>query len=346
MLQALLDLDLLETGPLQLDAPCLYWSTEGNSRKLGLVVPLLNGKVLPWYPWNCGRYLFWCYCWPSFHVCYEWVLESIILTFPPLSLFGWCASREPLQKDCCFFVIVEKTSLKFYLLLAVLKPFIKYKLFFFNKYLVFFKVLFCFPGISGNFFQGIKTPCIVHEILLQAWSSNITIWSKFVSETSTCSKRELLTFSTAVQTLNKGPITSSNFCCSLTKLETTATTRLPVLLWNIRSLINSSIFLSRWRGTDFSTKMLSCKSFSGINLQKLSFVFLERFSGRSHLNSSCCGTVRNLLKSTYSPSLFSETSLSLSASNLRFLEDFSLAAWVAKNPDVNIPRTKRAFNVK
>ena len=79
--------------------------------------------------------------------------------------------------------------------------------------------------------------------------------------------------------------------------------------------------------------MLSYKSFSGLNLLKKSFVYLAKFSGRSHLKSSCFGTAQNLLKSAYSSSSFSENLLSLSASSLRFLEDFSLIASVAENPD-------------
>ena len=138
-----------------------------------------------------------------------------------------------------------------------------------------------------------------------------------------------------IQTFDKGPITSSDFCSSLAKFEFVATSRLPALFSNIRSLINSSIFLGGWRlrRTGFSTKMLSCKCFSGINLLKWSFMYLAKFSGRSHLNSSCFGTARNLLKSTNLFKSVSETSLSLSVSSRRFREGFSLAASVAENPD-------------
>ena len=191
---------------------------------------------------------------------------------------------------------------------------------FFNKYLIFyFKELLRFPGISTtvNWFRALKR--LAYEILLKAWPSNITVRFKFVrmsgSETSTCSKEELLAYSTMVQTLDEGPITSSNFCCNLTTFESAATSMLPALFSNIRFLINSSIFLGGWRlrGTRFSTKMLSCKSFSGINLLKWSFVYLAKFYGRFHLNSLCFGTAQNLLKSAYSSSTFSKTSLSLTA---------------------------------
>ena len=136
----------------------------------------------------------------------------------------------------------------------------------------------------------------MYKILLKTWPSNITIWSKFVrilsSETFICSKQELVVFSDMVQTFDKGFRTSSNFCCSLTKFESAATSRLPAFFSNIRSLINLSIFLGGWRlrGPGFSTKMVPCKSFPGINLLKWSFVYLAKVSGRSHLNSSCFGT--------------------------------------------------------
>ena len=86
---------------------------------------------------------------------------------------------------------------------------------------------------------------------LKTWPSNIIVLSKFAriscSETSTRSKRELYALSTVVKTLYKGPIASSNFGCCLTKFEPAATTKLPALFSNIRSLINSSIFLVGWR---------------------------------------------------------------------------------------------------
>ena len=65
-------------------------------------------------------------------------------------------------------------------------------------------------------------------------------------------------------------LASTSFCGSLTKFESAATSRLPVLLSSIRSLINSFTFQGewRWRGTGFSTKVLSCKSFSRISLLK------------------------------------------------------------------------------
>ena len=215
------------------------------------VVLLLNGKVLlPQYSWNCGQYLFWCCCWPGFYVCCEWYLESTILTFYSLPLFRWCPCRGPLRKCCCLLVIVEKTSLGFCLVLT-------------------FRNCFVFLGSPVICFRPLK--CHIYKIL-KAWPSNITGWSKFIrisgSETSTCLKRELLTFSTVVQTLNKGPITLSDFCSSLIKFESVATSRLPALFSNIRPLIKLSIFPDRWRltGTGFTTKMLSNKSFSGINL--------------------------------------------------------------------------------
>ena len=75
------------------------------------------------------------------------------------------------------------------------------------------------------------------------------------------------------------------------------------------------------------------KYFSGINLLNKSLLYLAKFSGRYHLNSSCFGTVRDLFKSAYSLYSVSETSLSLSVSSLRFFEGFSLAASVPENPD-------------
>ena len=42
------------------------------------------------------------------------------LTSCPLPLLRWCPSRGPLRKGCCLFVIAEKSSLDFCLLLAVL----------------------------------------------------------------------------------------------------------------------------------------------------------------------------------------------------------------------------------
>ena len=62
-------------------------------------------------------------------------------------------------------------------------------------------------------------------------------------------------------------------------------------------------------------------------------MYLAIFYGRSYLNPSCFGTSKNLLKSTYSSSSFSETSFSLSASSFRFLEGFSLAVFVTEIPD-------------
>ena len=58
------------------------------------------------------------------------------------------------------------------------------------------------------------------------------------------------------------------------------------------------------------TKRLSCKYFLGKNLLKWSFVYLAKLCGRFHFNSSCFWTARNLLKSAYLSSLFSETSFS------------------------------------
>ena len=101
-----------------------------------------------------------------------------------------------------------------------------------------------------------------------------------------------MAFSNMVQTLDRGVIASSNFCCSLTKFQSAATYQLPSL---------------------FSIK------------------YLAKFFGRFHLNSSCFGAPRNLLKSAYSSSSFSETSLSLSPSSLCFLR-FLSGCIVAENP--------------
>ena len=103
---------------------------------------------------------------------------------------------------------------------------------------------------------------------LKTWPSNITVLSRFAriscTETSTRSKRELYALSTVVKTLYKGPIASSNFGCCLTKFEPAATTKLPALFSNIRSLINSSIFLVGWRlsGTGFSNKIINIRKFA------------------------------------------------------------------------------------
>ena len=120
LLEILLELNLLETGFLQVDVLCLHWSTEGSSTKFFLVALLLNDKLLPWYSWNCGQYLFWCCYWPGFHIYGDWFLESNILTFSPIPLFHWCPSGWPLRKDCCLFLIVETTSLIFCMHLVVL----------------------------------------------------------------------------------------------------------------------------------------------------------------------------------------------------------------------------------
>ena len=118
-------------------------------------------------------------------------------------------------------------------------------------------------------------------------------------------------------------------------LNKIATSRLQRFYWNIRFLINYSIFLGRWsfRETGLSTKMLTYKSFSGINLLQCLFVYLAKFSGRFHLNVSCFGTTRNLLTCLYSPSPFSNTLRTRSDPSLCFVEGFSLVASLAENLD-------------
>ena len=76
-----------------------------------------------------------------------------------------------LGKGCCLFVIAEKICLGFCFLLAVLmisdSNLSPKKLCFLNKNLIFFfKELFHFPGISRNFFRGLKR--LVYKILLKA----------------------------------------------------------------------------------------------------------------------------------------------------------------------------------
>ena len=278
--------NLLETGPLQVDALCLHWSTERNSKKFCLVVLLLNDKVLPPYFWNCGLYLFCCCCLPSFHVCCEWLLESTILTFSPYLHLVVVSERSTLLQGCCLFFIVEKTSFDFCLLFAVLTTsnsnLSPNKICAFLTDICFFALrsFFVFLESTVVFFRALKH--LVYKIILKAWPSNVTVWSKFVRisgiDTSTCSKWELLAFSTVVQTLDKRPITSRSFCCSLTKFESAVTSRLPALYSNLQ---------------------LKCFRVNGINLLKWSFMYLAKFTGRSHLNSSCFGNARILLKSKY-----------------------------------------------
>ena len=315
-----------------MDALCLHWSTV-NSRKFCLVVLLLNDKILPWYRWNWDWYLFFC-CWTDFHVCYEWFLEITMLKYCSLPLFGWFSSRGSLRERgpllrCCLFVIVRKTSLDFCLILVVLTvsdsnlPPNKNCVSLANMSSFSLRSCFVFMGSPAICFRAVKR--LVYKILSKAWSSNSTVWSKFVrifdSETSTRLMQELQAFSTVVQILYKGPIASSNFYCNFSKFEFAATSRLAALFSNIRSLINSCIFLGGWRlrETWFSTKMLSCKSFSGRNLLKWSFVYVPIFSGWTHIKPSFLGTAQNLLKSAYSSSPFSETSPSLAIMYLSFL---------------------------
>ena len=119
------------------------------------------------------------------------------------------------------------------------------------------------------------------------------------------------------------------------RLNKIATSRLRRFYWNIRFLINYSIFLGRWRFrvTRLSTKMLTCKSFSGINLLRCLFVYLAKFCGRFHLNLSCFGTTRNLVTCLYSPSPFSSTLNSRSDPSLCFVEGFSLVGSLAEDLD-------------
>ena len=125
-------------------------------------------------------------------------------------------------------------------------------------------------------FRALKR--LVYEILLKARPEKLKFdlnLSEFqVVRIPIARKENYWPFQLWSKPLDKGPLTSQNFCCSLTKFESAATSRLPVLFSNIRSLINSSTYLGEWRlrGTGFSTKIFSCKSFSGINLLKRSFV--------------------------------------------------------------------------
>ena len=138
---------------------------------------------------------------------------------------------------------------------------------FFNKFVTFsLRSCFVFPGSQAICYRAVK--CLVNEMSLKTWPSNITVLSRFAriscTETSTRSKRELYALSTVVKTLYKGPIASSNFGCCLTKFEPAATTKLPALFSNIRSLINSSIFLVGWRlsGTGFSNRIINVRKFA------------------------------------------------------------------------------------
>ena len=138
---------------------------------------LLGGTIFEWQSFTSVSlklwYLFWCCCCPGFHVCCEWFSDGTILKFcppPPLPLFCWSPSRGPLGKGYCLFVIAEKISLGFCFLLAVLMisdSNLSPKLCFLKKNLIFFfKELFHFPGISSNFFRGLKR--LVYEILLKS----------------------------------------------------------------------------------------------------------------------------------------------------------------------------------
>ena len=112
-----LKFDLLKRGP---------WMHSADIEAL-----LTQGNFVWWYYfWMTKLYLGFletvtgiflcCCCWPDFYVYYEWFLESTILKFCPLSLFGWFPSRGPLWKRYCLFAIVKETSLGFCLLFVVL----------------------------------------------------------------------------------------------------------------------------------------------------------------------------------------------------------------------------------
>ena len=138
-----------------------YIEAKCNSRKFCLMRLLLTLRLLRLLRQSFTSVslklwliLFWCCCWPGFHVCFECFLKSTILTrlmrgnigivkkkgfsflptdiwlnptknslhldILPSTLILLMSQSGALRKGCCLFVIAEKTSLDHCLLLAVL----------------------------------------------------------------------------------------------------------------------------------------------------------------------------------------------------------------------------------
>ena len=105
----------------------------------------------------------------------------------------------------------------------------------------------CFVLLGSEVISFRALKRLVYEILLKARPEKLKFdlnLSEFqVVRIPIARKENYWLFQLWSKPLDKGPLTSQNFCCNLTKFESAATSRLQALFSNIRFLINFSTYL-------------------------------------------------------------------------------------------------------